>query len=134
MNIALRSSKFRGIFNFNQHHEVQIMPHVMLDFNVLLKTNSSIIKSTSIKSTNEARALQNQLLLLLLRSQVSESVNDDTKNEIQNDNNDDEEEEQVINHTTKVQWFLRRRCSQNITDSTAITKTLIHGCHNAHEE
>ena len=45
-----------------------------------------------ILTTNEACIFENFLLLLLFASEVSECINDDTKDEIENDNDDNEEE------------------------------------------
>lgn len=71
----------------------------MFGFNVLFETNSFIIESRTIETTNETGVFEYQLLLLFFTSQISKGINDDTKNEIEYNNDDNEEEQQVINDT-----------------------------------
>lgn len=57
----------------------------------------------------EASCFQNFLFLLLLTSQVSKRINDDTKDEVQDDDDDDEIEEEVINNSRSKQRLLKYR-------------------------
>ena len=58
---------------------------------VILKANGFIVELGAIEAASETRILQNFLFLLFLTPQIGKSVDDDTKNEIENDNNDHEE-------------------------------------------
>ena len=77
---------------------------------------------------------QNIFLLLLLCSQVSKGINDDTKDEIENNDDYNEEEEHVVNDSCSIEWFVNRRSSKNVSDSTTIPKTLVEGCNKAYEQ
>ena len=68
----------------------------MLVSDVILKANGFIVELGAIEAASETRILQNFLFLLFLTPQIGESVDDDTKNEIENDNDDHKEEEHVI--------------------------------------
>lgn len=46
--------------------------------------------------------------MLLLTPQISESVDDDTKDEVEDDNDDNEEEEEVVYHTGYEQRLLQQ--------------------------
>lgn len=46
------------------------------------------------------------ILFLFFLSQISKSVNDDTKNKIQCYNNNNKEKQQVIHNSKHKQWFL----------------------------
>ncbi len=59
------------------------------------------------RTTNKACVFQDLLFLLFLAPEVSERVDDHTKDEVQNDNNDDEEKQQVVNNSSHKQWFLQ---------------------------
>lgn len=49
-------------------------------------------------TANETRCFQNLLLLLFLAPQVSKSINDDAKDEVEDNDDDHEEEKQVVDH------------------------------------
>lgn len=49
-------------------------------------------------TTNETRRFQYLLLLLFLTPQVSKSINDDAKDEVEDNDDDHEEEKQVVDH------------------------------------
>ena len=51
----------------------------------------------SFPATDEAGIFDNFLFIILFSSQISECVNDDTKDEIENNNDDHEEEKHVVN-------------------------------------
>lgn len=57
-------------------------------------------------TTNETRRFQDLLFLLFLTPQVSKSINDDTKNEVENNDDDHEEEKQVIDHSGSKKGLL----------------------------
>lgn len=50
-------------------------------------------------TTDKAGSLQDFLFLLFFTPQVSESVNDDTKDEVEDNDDDHEEEQQVVDHS-----------------------------------
>ena len=49
------------------------------------------------------------LLLLLFTPEICESVDDDTKDEIEHNNDDNEEEQKVIHNPCNKQRFLKQR-------------------------
>ena len=59
--------------------------------------NSNAFDRTQL-TADEARVLDDLFLLLLLRPQIREGVDDDTKNQVENDDDDDEEEDHVVDH------------------------------------
>lgn len=68
------------------------MPHVVFVLDVLLERHGFVVEGRTIQTANEARVLQNQLLLLFLRTQIGKGVDDNTENQVEYDNDDDEEE------------------------------------------
>jgi hypothetical protein len=82
------------------------MPHVVLVADVILKANGFIVELGAIEAASETHILQNFLFLLFLTPQIGKSVDDDTKNEIENDNDDHEEEEHVVNHSSSKHRLL----------------------------
>lgn len=64
----------------------------MFTLDVLFEADRFVVKSGPVETANETSILQNQLFLLFLTPQVSERIDNDTENQIQNDNDDDEEE------------------------------------------
>ncbi len=69
------------------------------------KANGFIVELGAIEAASETGILQNFLFLLFLTPQIGKSVDDDTKNEIENDN-DDREEEHVVNHSSSKHRLL----------------------------
>lgn len=63
----------------------------------------------------ETGVLQDQFLLLLLWPKISECVDDNTENEIQNNNYHDEEEQQVVYNSGNKQRFLKSDNTSIIT-------------------
>lgn len=66
------------------------------------------------RTTDETGGFQDLLLPLFLTSQVSEGVDDDTKDEVKNDNDYNEEEQEVVNHSG---------CEQRLLDGPVAGKT-----------
>ena len=85
---------------------MKIMPHFVLLVDVILKANGFIVELGAIEAASETRILQNFLFLLFLTPQIGKSVDDDTKNEIENDNDDQKEEEHVVNHSSSKHRLL----------------------------
>ena len=83
------------------------MPHVVLVADVIRKANGFIVELGAIEAASETRILQNFLFLLFLTPQIGKSVDDDTKNEIENDNDDHEEEKHVVNHPSSKHRLLQ---------------------------
>lgn len=75
---------------------------------LLLKTN---LKNRLLPSltADEARRLQDFLLLLFFTPQVSEGVDDHAKDEIKDDDDDHEEEQQVVDHSGRKKRLLEAR-------------------------
>lgn len=57
-------------------------------------------------TTDETRRFQYLLFLLFLAPQVSKSVNDDTKDEVEDNDDDHEEEKQVVDHSGSKKGLL----------------------------
>lgn len=107
MHVTLRAGELGGIFHFDQDDEVQIVPHVVLGFNVLFEADGFVVERRTIEAANEAGIFQYELFLLLFATQVGERVDDHTENQVQDDNDDDEEEQQVVYHTGDKQSLLQ---------------------------
>ena len=65
-----------------------------------------IIECRAIQAANEARVSQDFLLGLFLRTEISERIDDDTKDHVEDDDDDDEVEEEVVDHADHEQWLL----------------------------
>ena len=62
-------------------------------------------------TTNEATIFQYFFFRLFLTSEIGESIDDDTKDEIQDDDDNDEEEQKIVNNTCceiTILWEKRR--------------------------
>ena len=75
-------------------------------------------------TADEARVLDDLLLLLLLWPEVGEGVDDDTEDEVQDDDDDDEEEEHVVNDPGGEQPLLAGRGPQDVADAAAVPESL----------
>jgi len=62
----------------------------------------------SEQTADEARVSENFFLVLLFTAEVSERVDNDAENEVQDDDDDDEEEDQVIDDSRKEQSLLQQ--------------------------
>lgn len=49
-HVALGPCVFCGIFHFNQHYEVQVVPHVVLLFDVLFKRHCLVVKLVTLQT------------------------------------------------------------------------------------
>lgn len=58
-------------------------------------------------TTDEAGGLEDLLFLLFLTTQVSEGVDDDTKDQVEYDDDDDEVEEEIVDDSGWEQWLLQ---------------------------
>ena len=76
----------------------------------------------AIEAASEIGILQNFFFLLFLTPQIGESVDDDTKNEIENDNDDHEEEEHVVNHSSSKHRLLQIPSTNEETVKRGYTK------------
>ena len=45
---------FCRILHFDENHEIQVMPHVVLSFDVLIKGDGLVVKVSPWETTNEA--------------------------------------------------------------------------------
>ena len=57
-------------------------------------------------TTYEAGVFQNLIFSLFFTPEISKSVDDDTKDEVQDDDDDDEVEEEIVDDPWKEQWLL----------------------------
>ncbi len=53
-HVALRACVFSGIFNFYQHNKEQVVPHVVLLFDVLLKSHRLVVKLVPLQACQRA--------------------------------------------------------------------------------
>ena len=123
MDVALGSGEFRRIFDFDKHDKVQIMPHIVLHTNVLLKSHIFVVKGFALQSANKARVFQRFFLLLFLRTQIREGIDDHAENEIEYNDNDNEKEDHIVYDSEREQGLASRWRSQHISDSSAISQS-----------
>lgn len=64
------------------------------------------VNCAAIHTADETGGFKNLLLPLFLTPQVSEGVDDDTKDEVKNDDDNNEEEQKVVNHSGSKQRLL----------------------------
>ena len=79
---TLGSRELGFVFYFNQNQEVQIVPHVMLQFGVLIKRHGPIVELGAIQAAYEACISQRIVFFLFFGSQIAKSVDDNTKNQV----------------------------------------------------
>lgn len=77
---------------------------------------------SAVRTADETGGFQDLLLPLLLASQVSKGVDDDTKDEVEYDDDDHEEEQKVVNHSGCKQRLLRCPVSGKNTQKTHFRK------------
>lgn len=53
-HVALGACVFSGIFNFHQHNKEQVVPHVVLLFDVLLKSHRLVVKLIPLQACGGA--------------------------------------------------------------------------------
>lgn len=85
-------------------------------------------------TTDEARVFADLLLLLLLRPQVCERVDDDTKDEVENDDDDNEEEGHVVDHPEREEGLLLGGASQDVPYPASVPQPVVQGRYNAQEQ
>ena len=51
-DVAFRPSKLGRVFDFKQHYEVQVMPHIVFGINVFIKGHRFVVKCWAIKTWN----------------------------------------------------------------------------------
>ena len=88
----------------------------------------------SLKTTNETSVLDDFLLCVLLRSQISERVNDDTEDKVEDDDDDHEEEEHVVDESEGVEGFRAGGRPEHISYATTIPQTLVESRDDAHPQ
>lgn len=70
---------------------------------------------TSLPTTYKTSIFEYLFLLSLFTSQISECINDDTKDEVKNNNNNNEEEEQVVHYPCEKEWLLKYTEQRSLT-------------------
>ena len=85
-------------------------------------------------TADEARVLEDLLLLLLLAPQVGEGVNDHTEDQVEYDNDDDEEEEEVVDDAGGEEGLRVGGVAEDVADAAAVPEAVVQGRHDAHEE
>ena len=103
---AFRARELGLIFDFDQDEKVQIMPHVVLDLGVLVERHGLVVELGSVEAAYEARISERVVFFLLLLSQITESIDDDTKNQVEGYNDDNEEEQKIVDNSEQIQWLL----------------------------
>ena len=51
-DVTFRPSKLGRVFDFKQHYEVQVMPHIVFGINVFIKGHRFVVKCWPIKTWN----------------------------------------------------------------------------------
>ena len=51
-DVAFGPSKLGRVFDFKQHYEVQVMPHIVFGINVFIKGHGFVVKCWAIKTWN----------------------------------------------------------------------------------
>lgn len=54
-HVALGARVFSGVFHFHQHNEEQVVPHVVLLFDVLLKSHRLVVKLVPLQACKRAK-------------------------------------------------------------------------------
>ena len=98
MNVTFWACELCRVLDFYQNYEVQVVPHVVLGADVLLKCDVFVVeslqdiiisfiakigkigKNLSLQTADEAGILDDLLLVILLCSEIGEGVDDDTEN------------------------------------------------------
>lgn len=62
-HVALRASVFSGVFDFHQHDKEQIVPHVVLLLDVLLKSHRLVVKLVPLQACRGAENHNRSCLL-----------------------------------------------------------------------
>lgn len=80
-----------------------------------------MIKGTSFQAAYEACISNDVVFFLFLISQVGESVDDNTKNEVEYDNDNSEVEKHIIHHTYHKLIVIFAQVSEKVSNAAAIT-------------
>lgn len=92
------------------------------------------LKSRFGNSTNEAHVLNLSLNFCILGSFISERVNDDTKENVQENDVDTDEEQEVKEISTRVIFSCDQRLLDGISDTTASSHAVVERGHKAVEQ
>ncbi len=82
------------------------MPHIVLQFCVLIKRYGFVIEFRTIEAAYETRIFQCVIFFLFFLSQIAKRINYYTKNQIQCYNNDDEKKQKIIDYAEIIQGLL----------------------------
>ena len=88
----------------------------------------------SLQATDEAGVLDDLFFVGFLCSEISEGINDDTKDEVEDDDDDHEEEEHVVDESESVERFSAGGWSQHISYSSSVPQSLVQSGDDAHPE
>ena len=88
----------------------------------------------SLQTADEAGILDDLLLVILLCPEISEGVDDDTKNQVKDYNDDHEEEEHVVDEPEGVERLIARGRSEHVPDASPVPEPLVEGGDDAHPE
>ena len=121
---ALGTRKLGLVLDFDENQEVQVVPHVVLILGVLVERDGLVVEFGPIQTADEARVFKRVVLFLLGLSQIAESVDDDTKDEVESDDDDDEEEQEIVDHSEQIQRFLNTHTS--VKKERSIAKSVSH--------
>lgn len=134
-DVAFGAGVVRLVLLAHQDDEVQVVPDVVLQLDVLLEGHRLVVELVALQTcdrtqnrsqtfrpavgasrsrrrgptADETRGLQDLLLLLLLAAKVSKRVDDDAEDQVQDDDDDDEVEQEVVHHAGRKQRLLRTR-------------------------
>jgi len=97
----------------------------VLRSDVLLKRHILVVKCLSLQATDEAGVLDDLFFVGFLCSEISEGIDDDTKDEVEDDDDDHEEEEHVVDESKSVERFSAGGWSQHISYSSSVPQSLV---------
>ena len=88
----------------------------------------------SLQAADEASVLDNLLLVILLRSEICEGVDDDTENKVENYDDNNKEEEHVVDESEGVEWLVAGGRSEDVSDASPVPQSLVESRDDAHPE
>jgi hypothetical protein len=121
----LHARAFRFRFAFHIDDESQIRMQIMMRIYMFMPWLAFDLKSGFGNSTNEAHVLNLSLDFCILGSFVSERVNDDTKENVQENNVDTDEEQEVKEISAHVICTCDQRLLDGISDTTASSHAVV---------
>lgn len=128
INQIFKAREIPFIFVFKTRHEIKILPFFVNVFNMLLEILSFLFNKPLSKPANETNSFHVFFSFVQFISQFSKSINDDTRNEIQ-ENHFDYEKEGYVNEKSSPKaiciWI--RLQVKRIRDSSSQSQAEVYG-------